>query len=85
MNEHDWSAFACPNPDCPTYGHKGQGNLRPQGRYGKQQGIRCLRCTTCVIFQRRLQQIVLIFLNFGCHTPVQFWPQSVAVARILSK
>jgi hypothetical protein len=38
-----------------------------------------------VIFQRRLQQIVLIFLDFGCHTPVQFWPQSVAVARILSR
>ena len=36
MSEHDWSAFACPNPDCPTYGHKGQGNLRAHGWSSKQ-------------------------------------------------
>ena len=47
MSEHDWSAFACPNPDCPTYGHKGLGNLRPHGWSSKQRGIRCLRCATC--------------------------------------
>jgi hypothetical protein len=47
MSTQDWSAFACPNPDCPTYGHKGQGHLRPHGWSSKQQGIRCLRCTRC--------------------------------------
>jgi len=47
MSEHDWSAFACPNPDCPAYGDKGQGNLRPHGWSSKERGIRCLRCTTC--------------------------------------
>jgi transposase-like protein len=47
MSEHDFSAFACPNPDCPAYGHKDQGNLRPHGWSSKKQGIRCLRCTTC--------------------------------------
>jgi transposase-like protein len=44
MSEHDWTAFACPNPDCPTYGQKGRGNLRPHGWSSKQRG---LRCTTC--------------------------------------
>ena len=47
MPERDWSAFACPNPDCPAYGQKGQGNLRPHGWSSKQRGIRCLRCATC--------------------------------------
>ena len=47
MPEHDWSAFACPNPDCPAYGQRGQGNLRPHGWSSKARGIRCLRCTTC--------------------------------------
>jgi len=47
MSEHDWSTFACPNPDCPVYGQKGQGNLRPHGWSSKQRDIRCLRCTTC--------------------------------------
>jgi transposase-like protein len=47
MSEHDWSAFACPNPDCPSYGQKGLGNLRPHGWSSKQRGLRCLRCTTC--------------------------------------
>lgn len=47
MSEHDWSAFACPNPDCPSYGHKGLGNLRPHGWSSKERGLRCLRCTTC--------------------------------------
>ena len=47
MPERDWSAFACPNPDCPAYGHKGQGNIRPHGWSSKASGIRCLRCTRC--------------------------------------
>ena len=47
MSEHDGSAFACPNPDCPTYGQRGQGNLRPHGWSSKARHIRCLRCTTC--------------------------------------
>ena len=47
MPERDWSAFACPNPDCPTYGHKGRGNIRPHGWSSQARNIRCLRCTTC--------------------------------------
>ena len=47
MPEHDWSAFACPNSDCPAYGQRGQGNLRPHGWSSKARGIRCLRCTAC--------------------------------------
>ena len=47
MPEHDGSAFACPNPDCPTYGQRGQGNLRPHGWSSKARNLRCLRCTTC--------------------------------------
>jgi transposase-like protein len=47
MSEYDWSAFACPNPDCPAYGQRGQGNLRPHGWSSKARGIRCLRCTSC--------------------------------------
>jgi transposase-like protein len=47
MPEHDWSAFACPNADCPAYGQRGQGNLRPHGWSSKARGIRCLRCTAC--------------------------------------
>jgi transposase-like protein len=47
MSEHDWSAFACPNPDCPTYGHQGRDNLRPHGWSSKERGLRCLRCTAC--------------------------------------
>jgi transposase-like protein len=47
MSERDWSTFACPNPDCPAYGQRGQGNLRPHGWSSKPRNIRCLRCTTC--------------------------------------
>jgi transposase-like protein len=47
MTEHDWSAFACPNPDCTAYGQKGLSNLRPHGWSSKERGLRCLRCTTC--------------------------------------
>ena len=47
MSERDWSAFACPNPNCSTYAQPGLGNLRPHGWSSKARGIRCLRCTTC--------------------------------------
>jgi transposase-like protein len=47
MSTHNWSAFACPNPDCPTYGQRGGANLRPHGWSSKARGIRCLRCTRC--------------------------------------
>ena len=47
MSERDWSTFACPNPDCPAYGQRGQGNLRPHGWSSKPRNIRCLRCITC--------------------------------------
>lgn len=47
MEERDWSAFACPNPDCSRYGQRGAKNLRPHGWSSKARGIRCLRCTTC--------------------------------------
>jgi hypothetical protein len=47
MSEREWSAFACPNPDCSAYAQTGLGNLRPHGWSSKARGIRCLRCTTC--------------------------------------
>ena len=47
MSERKWSAFACPNPDCPAYAQTGLNNLRPHGWSSKPRGIRCLRCTTC--------------------------------------
>jgi transposase-like protein len=46
MDTQDWSAFACPNPDCPAYGQRG-GNLRPHGWSSKARNIRCLRCSRC--------------------------------------
>jgi hypothetical protein len=47
MSEQDWSPFACPNPDCPAYGQRGLGDLRPHGWSSKARHLRCLRCTTC--------------------------------------
>ena len=47
MEERDWSPFACPNPACPLYSQRGQGNLRPHGWSSKARGLRCLRCTRC--------------------------------------
>ena len=65
MSEQDWSAFACPNPDCPAYGHKGQGNLRPHGWSSKARNLRCLRCTTCgTHFSQRAGTPL-----FGTHLP----------------
>jgi transposase-like protein len=65
MSEQDWSAFACPNPDCPAYGRKGQGNLRPHGWSSKGRNLRCLRCTTCdTHFSQRAGTPL-----FGTHLP----------------
>jgi len=47
MNERDWSAFACPNPNCAAYGQRGGTNIRPHGWSSKLRNIRCLRCTLC--------------------------------------
>jgi transposase-like protein len=47
MSEEDFSQLACPNPDCPAYGRRGGGNLRPHGWSGRGQRIRCLHCSTC--------------------------------------
>jgi hypothetical protein len=47
MEERDWSTFACPNPDCSTFGQRGGDNLRPHGWSSKARNIRCLRCTAC--------------------------------------
>ena len=47
MEERDWSLFACPNPDCSTFGQRGGNNIRPHGWSSKARNIRCLRCTTC--------------------------------------
>ena len=46
-HEHDWSAFACPNPHCSAFGPRGSDNLGPHGWSSKAHGIRCLRCTVC--------------------------------------
>src|SRR3954452_25417254 len=47
MSAEDFSHLACPNPDCPKYGRRGAGNLRPHGWSTKDKSVRCLRCTTC--------------------------------------
>src|SRR5215470_7954471 len=47
MSAEDYTHLACPNPDCPAYGQRGAGNLRPHGWSGTGQRIRCLRCSTC--------------------------------------
>jgi transposase-like protein len=47
MSEENFAHLACPNPDCPTYGQRGAGNLRPHGWSGRGHRIRCLRCSTC--------------------------------------
>lgn len=47
MDERDWSAFACPNPQCPVFGQRGLPSIRPHGWSSATQGIRCLRCTAC--------------------------------------
>ena len=47
MSTDHLAHLACPNPDCPAYGQRGQGNLRLHGWSGRGQRIRCLRCATC--------------------------------------
>ena len=47
MSAEDYSHLACPNPDCPAYGQRGQANLRPHGWSTADKRVRCLRCTTC--------------------------------------
>jgi transposase-like protein len=47
MEARDWSQFACPNPQCRVFGHKGLPSIRPHGWSSKAKGIRCLRCTVC--------------------------------------
>jgi hypothetical protein len=47
MDELDWSAFACPNPDCSSFGQRGLASIRLHGWSSKTRGIRCLRCTVC--------------------------------------
>jgi len=47
MNEHAWATLACPNPDCPAFGQRGQHNLRPHGWSSKPRQIRCRRGTVC--------------------------------------
>jgi hypothetical protein len=36
MPERDWSAFACPNPNCSLYRQAGGANIRPHGWSSKQ-------------------------------------------------
>jgi transposase-like protein len=47
MSAEDYSHLACPNPECPDYGKRGAGNLRPHGWSTKDKSVRCLRCATC--------------------------------------
>jgi transposase-like protein len=42
-----YAHLACPNPDCPTYGQRGAGNLRLHGWSGHSHRIRTLYCATC--------------------------------------
>jgi hypothetical protein len=39
MSEDNFAHLACPNPDCPAYGQRGAGNLRPHGWSGKGHRI----------------------------------------------
>jgi transposase-like protein len=47
MSEDNFAHLACPNPDCPAYGQRGAGSLRPHGWSGKSHRIRCLHCVRC--------------------------------------
>src|SRR5262245_23807167 len=47
MSAEDFSHLACPNADCPAYGRRGAGDLRPHGWSTKDESARCLRRTTC--------------------------------------
>jgi LacI family transcriptional regulator len=43
----DLSRFCCQNPDCPSAGRRGQGNLTVCARYGTAGQRRLLYCRTC--------------------------------------
>jgi hypothetical protein len=43
----DLSLFCCQNRRCPTYGHRGVGNLLVRDRIGKQRQTRLLYCRIC--------------------------------------
>jgi len=78
MSEQDWSAFACPHPDCPDYGQRSQGNLRPHGWSSKARNLRCLRCTTCGHhFSQRAGTPL-----FGTHLPQE---KAVQIAQHLAE
>jgi transposase-like protein len=47
MSTEDFSQLACPNPECPAYGQRGAGNLRPHGWSGRGRRLRCLHCAVC--------------------------------------
>jgi len=47
MIDQAYTHLACPNPNCPTYGQRGAGNLRLHGWSGSRQRIRCLHCAHC--------------------------------------
>ncbi len=40
-------SLACVNPECDSYGQKGENNLIVRKNYGKNKDIRYLRCTHC--------------------------------------
>ena len=43
----DLSRFCCQNVACPDSGKRGHGNLSVTMRYGPNQSLRRLRCSTC--------------------------------------
>lgn len=46
MPDDDLARFCCQNPDCDTYGRRGEGNLLVIDRFGKA-GHRLLYCKSC--------------------------------------
>src|SRR5215203_2096094 len=74
------SRYCCLNPDCPEYGKRGCGNVRPRGFYGPDRSRRLLWCKSCKarfserkgtpLFQSHLPQdkalAVLEHLGDGC-------------------
>lgn len=46
MPDDDLARFCCQNPDCETYGRRGEGNLLVIDRFGKA-GHRLLYCRAC--------------------------------------
>ena len=78
MSAENFSHLACPNPDCPAYGQRGAGNLRPHGWSGRGRRIRCLHCATCGIdFSQRANTPL-----FGLRTAED---TLVAIARHLAE